>query len=36
MERRSAASVLRGQDAMFTSLSLAAGRVDAVGYLGLV
>jgi uncharacterized membrane protein YoaK (UPF0700 family) len=35
MGRRSAAGVLRGRDAMLTSLSLAAGCVDAVGYLGL-
>jgi uncharacterized membrane protein YoaK (UPF0700 family) len=35
MERHDAADVLRGRDAMLTSLSLAAGCVDAVGYLGL-
>jgi uncharacterized membrane protein YoaK (UPF0700 family) len=35
MGRRGATGVLRGQDAMLTSLSLAAGCVDAVGYLGL-
>jgi uncharacterized membrane protein YoaK (UPF0700 family) len=35
MRRRGAAGVLRGRDAMLTSLSLAAGCVDAVGYLGL-
>lgn len=35
MRRRGATGVLRGQDAMLTSLSLAAGCVDAVGYLGL-
>jgi uncharacterized membrane protein YoaK (UPF0700 family) len=35
MGHRSAAGVLRGRDAMLTSLSLAAGCVDAVGYLGL-
>jgi len=35
MRRRSAAGVLRSRDAMLTSLSLAAGCVDAVGYLGL-
>ena len=33
--RHSATGVLQGQDAMLTSLSLAAGCVDAVGYLGL-
>jgi uncharacterized membrane protein YoaK (UPF0700 family) len=35
MRRRGATGVLRRQDAMLTSLSLAAGCVDAVGYLGL-
>jgi uncharacterized membrane protein YoaK (UPF0700 family) len=35
MRRRGATGVLRGQDTMLTSLSLAAGCVDAVGYLGL-
>jgi uncharacterized membrane protein YoaK (UPF0700 family) len=35
MGRRSAVGVLRGQDPMLTSLSLAAGCVDAVGYLSL-
>jgi uncharacterized membrane protein YoaK (UPF0700 family) len=35
MGRRGSTGVLRGQDAMLTSLSLAAGCVDAVGYLGL-
>ena len=35
MRHRGATGVLRGQDAMLTSLSLAAGCVDAVGYLGL-
>jgi uncharacterized membrane protein YoaK (UPF0700 family) len=35
MGRHSAAGVLRSRDAMLTSLSLAAGCVDAVGYLGL-
>ena len=35
MGRRGAAGVLRGGDAMLTSLSLAAGCADAVGYLGL-
>jgi uncharacterized membrane protein YoaK (UPF0700 family) len=35
MRRRGAAAVLRGRDAMLTSLSLAAGCVDAVGYLAL-
>jgi uncharacterized membrane protein YoaK (UPF0700 family) len=35
MGRRSAAGVLRGRDAMLTSLPLAAGCVDAVGFLGL-
>jgi uncharacterized membrane protein YoaK (UPF0700 family) len=35
MGRHGAAGVLRGRDAMLTSLSLAAGCVDAVGYLAL-
>jgi uncharacterized membrane protein YoaK (UPF0700 family) len=35
MRRPGAAGVPRGRDAMLTSLSLAAGCVDAVGYLGL-
>ena len=35
MGRRNAAALLRGRSAMLTSLSLAAGCVDAVGYLGL-
>jgi hypothetical protein len=35
MGRRNAAALLRGRSAMRTSLSLAAGCVDAVGYLGL-
>ena len=35
MGRHSAAGVPRSRDAMLTSLSLAAGCVDAVGYLGL-
>lgn len=35
MERHDAVDVPRSQDAMLTSLSLAAGCVDAVGYLGL-
>jgi uncharacterized membrane protein YoaK (UPF0700 family) len=35
MRRRGATGVLRGRDAILTSLSLAAGCVDAVGFLGL-
>ena len=35
MGRHGGARVLMGRDAMLTSLSLAAGCVDAVGYLGL-
>ena len=35
MGRHSAAGVPRSRDAMLTALSLAAGCVDAVGYLGL-
>jgi len=35
MGRHGAAGVPRSRDAMLTSLSLAAGCVDAVGYLGL-
>ena len=35
MGRHHAAGVLKRRDAMLTSLSLAAGCVEAVGYLGL-